>query len=384
MKKILFISLYLLVQTCLMAQEDSTALIKKDTFDFMGQLSATAGISQPKQPIFNAGIRYIPEVYYGRLYKKSRMIDFDLSTNIGATHLSNEQFSESEFSLDLYRAWARYSADQVEVRLGLQKINFGSSTLFRPLRWFDQVDLTDPLRITNGVYGLLGRYYFINNANIWLWGLYGNEDPKGSETMPTSQDQPEYGARVQVPTKKGEIALTYHHRAARGYEEDADHRYKEHKIGLDGKWDLIVGCWLEASHVYYEYSPSPLRNSTTISPGLDYTFGLGNGLNVVAEHLLQYNYAKLTTINAKNTFQATAVNMNYPIGLNDQLSYIAFYDWKTNKITNNINWQHSFLKWSLYVIANLNPNSNPAIVSMDGLQNYNSGLGLQVMAVFKH
>ena len=32
---------------------------------------------------------------------------------------------------------------------------------------------------TNGVNALLGRYYFNNNANIWLWGLYGNEDPRG-------------------------------------------------------------------------------------------------------------------------------------------------------------------------------------------------------------
>jgi len=54
----------------------------------------------------------------------------------------------------------------------LQKINFGSATLFRLLMWFDRIDPRDPLKLTDGVYGLLLRYYFHNNTNIWLWGLY--------------------------------------------------------------------------------------------------------------------------------------------------------------------------------------------------------------------
>ena len=68
----------------------------------------------------------------------------------------------------------RYSSDQFELRLGLQKINFGSASMLRPLMWFDQMDPRDPLHLTDGVWGLLARYYFLNNANIWLWGLYGN------------------------------------------------------------------------------------------------------------------------------------------------------------------------------------------------------------------
>lgn len=33
---------------------------------------------------------------------------------------------------------------------------------------FDQVDPRDPLKLTDGVRGLLGRYCFLNNADIWL------------------------------------------------------------------------------------------------------------------------------------------------------------------------------------------------------------------------
>ena len=67
--------------------------------------------------------------------------------------------------------------NKLHIEPGLQKINFGSATMLRPLMWFDQVDPRDPLQLTDGVWGVLGRYYFLNNANIWLWGLYGNKNP---------------------------------------------------------------------------------------------------------------------------------------------------------------------------------------------------------------
>jgi hypothetical protein len=58
-----------------------------------------------------------------------------------------------------YRLWARYSTSQLEIRAGLQKINFGSANILRPLMWFDQMDPRDPLQLTDGVWGILGRYY---------------------------------------------------------------------------------------------------------------------------------------------------------------------------------------------------------------------------------
>jgi len=55
--------------------------------------------------------------------------------------------------------WIRLSTKQFELRAGLQKINFGSATLLRPLMWFDKIDPRDPLQLTDGVYALLARYY---------------------------------------------------------------------------------------------------------------------------------------------------------------------------------------------------------------------------------
>ena len=66
----------------------------------------------------------------------------------------------TDFRFKPYRLWLRYSTSHLEIRAGLQKINFGSSNILRPLMWFDKMDFRDPLMLTDGVYALLGRYYF--------------------------------------------------------------------------------------------------------------------------------------------------------------------------------------------------------------------------------
>ncbi|GAI27146.1 unnamed protein product, partial [marine sediment metagenome] len=58
--------------------------------------------------------------------------------------------------------------------------------------WFDRIDPRDPLQLTDGVYGLLLRQYFLNNANIWVWGLYGNDDLRGWEYLPSEAKSVEF------------------------------------------------------------------------------------------------------------------------------------------------------------------------------------------------
>lgn len=138
----------------------------------------------------------------------------------------------------------------MEVRLGLQKINFGSANMLRPLMWFDQLDPRDPLQLTDGVWGLLGRYYFLNNANLWVWGLYGNNQQKMWETGNTYSGFPELGGRFQTPVPRGELAFTYHYRKADLSEHsllsNQPTSVGENRVGIDGKWDLGVGLWFEA------------------------------------------------------------------------------------------------------------------------------------------
>lgn len=122
--------------------------------------------------------------------------------------------------------------------------------MIRPLMWFDKIDPRDPLQLTDGVWGILGRYYFLNNANLWGWVLYGNEDAKTWEIGNTSQRQPEWGGRFQTPVPRGEMGLSFHHRLSDTINLDTlislNDLVPENRIGLDGKWDVGVGLWFEA------------------------------------------------------------------------------------------------------------------------------------------
>ena len=183
---------------------------------FRGQLSGWINANPANDLPLWTGIRYIPRVNYGIPFGGNRLIDIELSPSISGTS-GMHPFDQYENGGDIkpYRVWARYSSARFEVRAGLQKINFGSASLVRPLMWFDQVDPRDPLQLTDGVWALLGRYYFLNNVNIWVWGLYGNEGPKTWEISETAHRKPEFGGRFQVPVPRGETAISFHHRQAR-------------------------------------------------------------------------------------------------------------------------------------------------------------------------
>ena len=222
----------------------------KAVLNLKGQASAWLNLNPDIELPIMTGVRYIPELHYNMNLKRNKQIDFEASVNsFGALELHPFDTLHSEGKFKPYRLWCRYSGDQFEIRLGLQKINFGSASMLRPLMWFDQVDPRDPLQLTDGVWGLLGRYYFLNNANIWIWGLYGNEKPKTWETGKTNQKYPEFGGRFQMPFLKGETAVSYHFRMADT--RDISHtvtpiaEIAENRIGLDGRWDIGPGIWFE-------------------------------------------------------------------------------------------------------------------------------------------
>ncbi|MFH1319618.1 MAG: hypothetical protein ABII90_03065, partial [Bacteroidota bacterium] len=188
---------------------------QKTRVGFKGQLSGWTTMNFSDTVDFLLGGRFIPSLSVERTLNKSKKVDAEFSVNtFGNLYYSNWDYDDSDAKLKPYRLWLRYTSTRFELRAGLQKINFGSASMFRPLMWFDRIDPRDPLQLTDGVYGLLGRYYFQNNANIWLWALYGNEGTKGWEFVPSDRKEPEFGARIQLPVPKGEAAISYHHRTA--------------------------------------------------------------------------------------------------------------------------------------------------------------------------
>ncbi|HLO57257.1 MAG TPA: hypothetical protein VK179_00805 [Bacteroidales bacterium] len=357
----------------------------QDSLSFSGMVSGWMHVNPEIDLPVNAGLRYIPAFDYQVKLKKDRMIDFEASANInGSLGFSPFDTIHSYGKIKPYRVWARFSADQYELRLGLQKINFGSASMLRPLMWFDQLDPRDPLQLTDGVWSLLFRYYFLNNANLWLWGLYGNEGPKTWETG-KSAELPEYGGRFQSPVPKGEVALSFHHRIAdtRGLTGDFQQygRVGENRIGIDGKWDVGVGLWFEGTWIGKTRYSGFYTNQELFTAGIDYTFGLGNGLNVIAEHLVFALDENAFQFRKNTSF--TGISLSYPLVMNDNLSGIVFYDWTHGNFYNFLNLKHDFGKMTGYLMAFMNPAQYIMPQQGESSQLF-AGKGFQIMIVYNY
>lgn len=358
----------------------------QDSLKFKGQASYWLNYNGSNGHYMYTGIRYIPQLNFEHQLKNDRKIDFEASVNLnGSAKIHPFDSLNSSGRMKPYRLWVRYSSSQFELRAGLQKINFGSASILRPLMWFDQIDPRDPLKLTDGVWGILGRYYFLNNANIWLWGLYGNKNPRGWEAASTNINYPEIGGRLQLPVSKGEMGISYSHRIAdtRSLEGivPAIDKIPENKVGFDIKLDLVIGLWFEGSWVVKNKDIGLLTNQEILNAGADYTFGIGNGLYVIYEQLLAASDRK--PFNFQNSTTFSLLSVSYPVGLFDNLSGIIYYDWRNRKSYNFLNWQKQFNNFSFYVMGYWNPEIYNIPSQSEG-QNLFAGRGVQVMMVWNH
>jgi hypothetical protein len=359
----------------------------QDSLSFDGQLSAWIHYNPSNTLNTYLGARYIPQLDFSHSMKKdNRLVDFELSANIYG-NLGSQSFDTIHLTGDIkpYRIWGRYSSQQWELRFGLQKINFGSAQIFRPLMWFDQIDPRDPLQLTDGVWGLLSRYYFLNNTNIWIWCLYGNKDPKGWEILGSSNKFPELGGRIQTPLGSGDAALSYHYRKAQLTDTLIANfdfsEVPEQRLGIDGRWDYGIGLWFEAAFEHKQKNLGELSNLVSIDLGLDYTFGFGNGLYAVFEQLIVSSDEKALAF--ENPITYSLLSVSYPIGLFDNLSAIIYFSWTDNSIYNFIYWQRQFNRFDFYIMAYWNP-EHYTIPTQSGTENLYGGKGLQCMFVFTH
>src|SRR6056297_1659755 len=163
---------YIIILIHLVVLNDNSAQNNPVSAGFSGQIIGWTNLNFGDEFTSQSGLRYIPELSSEYLINKTWKLDAEASANIyGVGTYAADQW-DSDRKIKPYRLWLRLSSDRFIVRGGLQKINFGSASLLRPLMWFDQIDPRYPLQLTDGVYGLLTKYYFLNNANIWFWVLY--------------------------------------------------------------------------------------------------------------------------------------------------------------------------------------------------------------------
>jgi hypothetical protein len=285
--------------------------------------------------------------------------------------------------------------------------------------WFDQMDPRDPLLLSEGVWGLLSRGYLPGNVTVWGWGLRGNGERKGWELIPTLDGELEGGGRIQAPLGPGEFGVTYHHRRfdlekmgifpSGSVEPDGN----EDRVGIDGKWDLEVGLWMEA--VFTRRDSPELENRWTraVSIGTDYTFDFGNGLTVQAEYMLKENpefrsaqafqprtgredqepqdgtnQSELGTGGGQKTrIQLSSFTANYPVGVLDRLALAVYRDWGDSSWYRLLEWRRSYDRFRFHLMAFWNPEGSaffPSYGDAGASSGSLAGKGLQLMLVYNH
>jgi hypothetical protein len=355
-------------------------------FQFKGQADTYGGLNFSSPVQVQTGARFLPVLSIGKTFENKLKFDSEISFDSYLNyHFTDWRNDQSDARIKAYRLWVRLSSNRFELRAGLQKINFGSASMLRPLMWFDHLDPRDPLQLTDGVYGFLGRYYFQNNANAWLWVLWGNDKTRGWEIVPTDRKIPEFGGRMQFPVPKGEVAVTYHHRTAdlsallSPVLLPGSLTYPEDKIGLDGKWDIGPGIWVEYSLTHSRLDTAFLKPWTKLfTVGLDYTFGLGNGLYVASEFFRYSMSGEIFNSGTDVTF--STITANYPVGIN-KLGTIIYYNWSDKTWYRFINVQRQSDNWTYYLFLYWNPAKFAIYNNISGNSMF-SGKGAQLMVVF--
>lgn len=270
---------------------------------------------------FTSGFDYKPTAELSIFSNKKASFDSKLIGNYKYIYSKCDNVTETKSDLDLYRCWLRFSTDQFQTRIGLQKINFGPARLLRSLQWFDTIDPLDEQKESSGVKALLLKYFFLNSSNIWFWGIMSDGEVNISQTEISEKGKIEFGGRVQYPFKYAEVALSFH---ARELKAGA----AERRFGFDSRWDFGIGFWMET--VVSQFTNTEYKWGKKLTLGADVTIPFGNGIYVLSEHKTG-SQSQETLFDDQEIYRTSALLLSYPIGLLDTVKTIISFDWK-NKL----------------------------------------------------
>lgn len=240
---------------------------------------------------------------------------------------------EATMDAQSYRYYLSLKNPQSELRIGMQRLSFGSAQMLRPLQWFDRVDPLDPYQLTTGVEAALFRHYWLNNANLWLWGVLGTSELKGNEALCGKDEAIELGARLQYPLAVGDMALSLHERSlAQG---------KEYRLGWDLRTDFVLGAWVESSASYFDTALPVPEYQFAATLGADYVFGLGNGIATTLEMML---LASANNEPAELRYQqlVTAALISYPWSLLDSVQLFGSYMRESGDFQLDARWRRVY------------------------------------------
>ncbi|MCF7918774.1 MAG: hypothetical protein K9N06_02540 [Candidatus Cloacimonetes bacterium] len=284
--------------------------------------------------------------------------------------------TEKEFNAEFYRCWLRSTTEQSELRVGLQKINFGPAAYLRSLQWFDQLNPLDERQQTPGVWSALARYYLLDNSNFWFWGIYNKDEGVEEALIRSKPESIEPGGRLQLPILGGDCGVSYH---TRQLEEQIDANWnsagEEQRYGIDGRWDSFIGFWFESTLNVRKDVKIVAPRSEVYTLGADYTVGIGGGLHLLWETMFWHEGDEFWgQENRYGQYHILAADM--PLGIYDKVLGVVAYDRQAEVW----NWFFSYGLTYDYLSINFNLSINQERV-YSGRETgvYNTGSSFQIL-----
>ena len=315
---------------------------------------------------YQSSISYIPTISFKKNVSNQSILDFEWGYQLQGNYSGDSLYKTIQKP---YRFWTRYSNENLEARLGLQKIIFGPTQILRPLSWFDSFDIKNPTNETYGVEALRIKWFSSNNNTFWSWLIKDDLDTIS------------YGGRYEFLSQLGEVGLTIHNDPINSYQiigQTGIPINKAHnRMAIDYRYDGIIGFWNESTLIQSKKTQVILATF-----GADYTLPILNGVLVMIETM----YASNKNNDQNKTENYSAFMANLPLGITHSAMYVSQFDWGQEKIYHYLRWSTKFNNYSLNWIFSLNPKRNQYNVSENMLPKSIAGFGtnIQFMFIYHH
>ena len=172
-------------------------------------------------------------------------------------------------------------------------------------------------------------------------------------SMNITNDNYEFGGRLQYPFKYCEGALSYHHQNFDFDVEDPFNFEEEDRFGFDCRWDFEIGLWIETMYSAFS-NPDSTLYSHLFTVGADYTFPIGNGIYALSEHMFhEQSVDEFPTLFQESS--TTSLMLIYPLGLLDSASAIINYDWLSENYYYYLTYARTYDYISIYLNLFWNP-----------------------------
>ena len=362
-------------------------VIYSQQWDLRGQLTSSTNLYNDltaNNTRIDQRVGYIPTLSIYPDHKFLNNLDFEAAFNLQVNFegLFGADEGNNYHDRDIHRLWARYSTENIELRYGIQKIAFGPGLILRPLRWFDSLDEKDPTGQTEGVTAVRIKYFGGYGITYMGWLIH----PENSEISSR-------GGRIEIPIiGLAEMGASYHHRQAYSlnkipprsgiplvYVTSSEDRYS-----LDFRADVVIGLWSEVlmSKSSQDRFGAPFDRNIYMVGG-DYTFPLGNGIYFLVEHMIDQLKPKVLLKDVQTEF--SAIMVNYPIGVFDNITLIAEYDWDGDRRFNFIKYSRVYDNYDFNLIFAFNPEKDEFSKEELELSSFTQlGNSVELLIIYNH